>query len=341
MVNRTAMARPRRPITLQEAADRLGVHYMTAYRYVRTGRLPARREGVQWMVDPAELARMRPPERTTRGHGTVRSEGPAKLAARMVAGDEAGAWSVVEAALASGVDPADVYLDLLVPALEVVGEGWAAGELTVADEHRATAIALRLVGRLGPRFARRGRKRGTVVVGAPAGEQHGIPSAILADLLRGVGFEVLDMGANTPAASFVGDREGGQPPGRDRDRDHDPGRRRRRADRREGASPGRPRRAGLGRRRRCPTIARTRSAWVRTTGRVSTVGLPWWRSSESHVRVIARDPGRISSPTSPRQGRMIEKVGAPEGEHVVLASSAMACAMRRKMSQWNGSIAYQ
>jgi methanogenic corrinoid protein MtbC1 len=41
------------------------------------------------------------------------------------------------------------------------------------------------------------------VVGAPAGEQHGLPSAILADLLRGVGFEVLDMGANTPAASFA------------------------------------------------------------------------------------------------------------------------------------------
>ena len=29
-------------LTLQEAADLLGVHYMTAYRYVRTGRLPAR-----------------------------------------------------------------------------------------------------------------------------------------------------------------------------------------------------------------------------------------------------------------------------------------------------------
>ncbi len=197
------MSRARRPISLQEAADRLGVHYMTAYRYVRTGRLPARREGVQWMVDPAELEKMRPPGRTTRGHGTVRSEGPAKLAARMAAGDEGGAWGVVEAALASGVEAADVYLDLLVPALEIVGEGWAAAELTVADEHRATAVALRLVGRLGPRFARRGRKRGTVVVGAPAGEQHGLPSAILADLLRGVGFEVLDMGANTPAASFV------------------------------------------------------------------------------------------------------------------------------------------
>ncbi len=197
---------------------------MTAYRYVRTGRLPARREGVQWMVDPGELAKMRSPERTTRGHGTVRSEGPAKLAARMVAGDEAGAWGVVEAALASGVEAADVYLDLLVPALEVVGDGWAAGELSIADEHRATAIALRLVGRLGPRFARRGRKRGTVVVGAPAGEQHALPSAILADLLRGVGFEVLDMGANTPAASFVETAREANRLVATSDRDHEPGR---------------------------------------------------------------------------------------------------------------------
>ena len=284
---------------------------MTAYRYVRTGRLPARREGVQWMVDPAELAKMRSPERTTRGHGTVRSEGPAKLAARMVAGDEPGAWGVVEAALASGVEAADVYLDLLVPALEVVGEGWAVGELTVADEHRATAIALRLVGRLGPRFARRGRKRGTVVVGAPAGEQHGLPSAILADLLRGVGFEVLDMGANTPAASFAETAKEANRLVAIAIAITTPGRRRGRPRCREGDSPGRPGCADLGRRRGCPR-SRRRSAWARTNGRVSMVGARWWRSSESHVRVIARDPGRISSPTSPRQGRMIEKVGRPK-----------------------------
>ncbi|MDA8269090.1 MAG: helix-turn-helix domain-containing protein [Actinomycetota bacterium] len=32
-------------IGLQQAADRLGVHYMTVYRYVRTGRLPATKVG--------------------------------------------------------------------------------------------------------------------------------------------------------------------------------------------------------------------------------------------------------------------------------------------------------
>jgi excisionase family DNA binding protein len=197
------MARPRELITLQEAAERLGVHYMTAYRYVRTGRLPAERNGVQWMVDPDDLEKMRAPGPAPRGSDGGRAERPARLAARMVAGDEAGAWALIEALLASGAEPADVYLDALVPALTLVGDGWAAGELSVADEHRAAAVAQRLTGRLGPRFARRGRKRGTVVVGEPAGEQHGLASAIVSDLLRGAGFTVLDLGANTPAESFV------------------------------------------------------------------------------------------------------------------------------------------
>jgi excisionase family DNA binding protein len=84
------------PISLQEAASRLGVHYMTAYRYVRTGRLPARRDGAQWLVDPHDL-------------------------------------------------------DLI--------------------QHQ--------------------------------GDQHSLPGAIISDLLRGEGFEVIDLGANTPASSFA------------------------------------------------------------------------------------------------------------------------------------------
>jgi excisionase family DNA binding protein len=190
-------------ITLREAAERLGVHYMTAYRYVRTGRLPATREGVQWLVDPGDLVKLPAPPPAGSARGSARAARPVTLAARMVAGDEAGAWSVVDGALASGVDPAGVYLDILVPALEHIGDGWLAGTISVADEHRATAVAQRLIGRLGPRFARRGRKRGAVVLGAPPGELHSLPTAIVGDLLRGAGFEVLDMGANAPAQSFA------------------------------------------------------------------------------------------------------------------------------------------
>jgi len=191
------------PISLQEAASRLGVHYMTAYRYVRTGRLPARRDGAQWFVDPRDLDRMQRQDHARPGGRRAKADRTAILTARMTAGDEAGAWRVIDDALASGMDPAGVYLDLLAPVLRGVGAGWAAGTVTIAEEHRASAVALRLIGRLGPQFARRGRKRGIVIIGAPAGDQHSLPGAIVADLLRGEGFEVIDLGANTPDSSFA------------------------------------------------------------------------------------------------------------------------------------------
>ena len=191
------------PISLQEAASRLGVHYMTAYRYVRTGRLPARRDGAQWFVDPRDLDRMQHQDHARPAGRRAKADRTAILTARMTAGDEAGAWRVIDDALASGMDPAGVYLDLLAPVLRGVGAGWAAGTVTIAEEHRASAVALRLIGRLGPQFARRGRKRGIVIIGAPAGDQHSLPGAIVADLLRGEGFEVIDLGANTPDSSFA------------------------------------------------------------------------------------------------------------------------------------------
>lgn len=194
------MSAPR--ITLHEAADRLGVHYMTAYRYVRTGRLPATREGVQWMVEPDDLAELAV-NGGRRPRGAARAAAPRTMAARLVAGDEAGAWVLVEAALASGAEPDEVLLDIIGAAMTEVGTQWEVGTIDVADEHRASGVAQRLVGRLGPRFARRGRKRGTIVVGAPAGEEHGLPTAMLADLLRGARFDVADLGADTPAASFA------------------------------------------------------------------------------------------------------------------------------------------
>ena len=41
--DRLRRSRKRADWDQEEIADRLGVHYMTAYRYVRTGRLPVRR----------------------------------------------------------------------------------------------------------------------------------------------------------------------------------------------------------------------------------------------------------------------------------------------------------
>jgi MerR family transcriptional regulator, light-induced transcriptional regulator len=193
-------------LSLQAAADLLGVHYMTAYRYVRTGRLVAERRGNQWYVPSASLASMRaasPPGRHKRGSRSAHRDYPGQLATLLTEGDEAEAWRLAQDALASAFTAEQLYLDVLAPAMRFVGDEWKAGRISVAEEHRASALAYRIVGRLGPSFTRRGPTRGLIVLGTPTGDRHGFATALLADPLRGRGFTVADLGADTPAASFA------------------------------------------------------------------------------------------------------------------------------------------
>lgn len=189
-------------LTLQEAADELGVHYMTAYRYVRTGRLNASQHNGTWRVSRAALDEFgATPTKSTRAPQRARVR--TRLLERMTRGDEAGAWSAIEDVLAGGATPAQVIEEILLPVMRTIGERWAAGTLEIADEHIASAIVSRLVARLAPLSARPGRTKGTIVIGAAAGDHHALPSLFLSDLLRAEGFTVLDLGANTPVESFV------------------------------------------------------------------------------------------------------------------------------------------
>ena len=190
-------------LTLQEAADRIGVHYMTVYRYVRTGRLPAARLGGTWRVQVPDLEALSSAGTGAAPRGSGLSRARSQLLKRLIAGDEAGAWELVERSLSSGTAPEMAMVGLIGGALEEIGVAWSTGELSVADEHRASAVATRLVSRLGARFQPRGRKRGTVVLAAPEGELHGLPVSMAADVLRWNGFTVVDLGADTPADALA------------------------------------------------------------------------------------------------------------------------------------------
>ncbi len=201
-------ATPAPTLSLRDASDLLGVHYMTAYRYVRTGRLPAIRSCGIWVIRTSDVMALQRRRDRAREQPPRRGAGPAgrrvtELAERLVAGDSAGAWTIIEAALATATDPPGVYRGLLVPALRRIGDQWEAGHLRVADEHVATATVGRLLGRMGPHFSRRGRPRGSVVIAAPEGELHGMASALAADHVRWAGYATVDLGASTPPAAVV------------------------------------------------------------------------------------------------------------------------------------------
>jgi MerR family transcriptional regulator, light-induced transcriptional regulator len=198
-------AAPDQLVDLTEAARRLGVHYMTAYRYVRTGRLAGVRQDGRWWIRSDEVDRFRPgrADGTARRGRAGRATYRQRLRQRILAGDEPGAWQVLDLAMVAGASPSAALVDVLAPAMRDIGAGWERGELTVGEEHRATAVALRLVGRLGPRFARPGRPLGTVVVAGAPGDSHSLPSAMLATVLRGEGFEVVELGADTPTEAVL------------------------------------------------------------------------------------------------------------------------------------------
>jgi len=121
----------------------------------------------------------------------------------LLARDVAAARRAVDAALDAGLTVPDIYLGVLQPALYEIGRCWAVGDFSVAEEHSATAVTQSVIGMLGPRM-RTAPKDGrlAVVTGSPE-ERHALGVQMVADFLEGDGWEVLNLGASTPARDLA------------------------------------------------------------------------------------------------------------------------------------------
>jgi len=223
----TAMTEPRAmtlaSMSLTEASEKLDVHYMTAYKYVRTGRLHATKSRGQWWVTDEALEAFTSEQHVRASKADIAKTDTAKdtaktsrtkpkvsrrryaqnLRRRAVNGDDAGAWTVITEALASGATPAEIHIDVIGAAMTEIGERWSAGTLTISQEHQATAVVQRILGRMTPMFRHPGRRSVTVVLGLVSGDPHGLAAALMSDLLSGSLFHVVNLGANTPAAAFI------------------------------------------------------------------------------------------------------------------------------------------
>ena len=121
----------------------------------------------------------------------------ARLIGRFVAAAESASPAETEAALdemlVSGSFEA-VVDDLLLPAAAALGDAWAAGRMSVAAEHAASAAVAR---RLGAVFQAAGVSTGpSVVVGLPPGSRHELGAFAFAATLRRRGFGVLYVGSD-------------------------------------------------------------------------------------------------------------------------------------------------
>ncbi len=121
----------------------------------------------------------------------------------LFAGDAQAAERAVSEAMDAGLSAAEIDIELIAPALFLIGDKWAIGEISVADEHLASEIALRVLAlqrerRRGERL-RRGRR---VLLLAPQGERHVIGLNMASDLLLEAGYDTRLLGADVPLADI-------------------------------------------------------------------------------------------------------------------------------------------
>lgn len=193
-------------MNLHDIATRLGVHYQTVYRWVRTGSLIATKHPSSgYEVSEDELARFAtarnmaaaPPRLQVRDwdHQIER------LLSALVVGDELSARTVVDRLSDGSVGVLEICERLLVPCMAELGERWHRGTVSIAVEHRATAICERILARLATHPS--GRPRGTAVITTPLGDIHAMPSTMAALVLREDRWKVHHLGANVPHLDVV------------------------------------------------------------------------------------------------------------------------------------------
>lgn len=125
------------------------------------------------------------------------------LLVALLAGDERGAEGVFRRAVERGADPALLARDLVQVALDEVGRLWEKGEIGVAEEHLATALACRA-------FLAHATRGKAPALGAPrlvlaclAGEFHELGARLVAEIGRSEGWQVELLGANVPRDSAL------------------------------------------------------------------------------------------------------------------------------------------
>jgi len=111
---------------------------------------------------------------------------------------------LVEKALTQGIDSKSVVLDGLTKAMEVVGDKFEREEYLIPDMLASAECVGAAMDILSPYLIDAGlESKGKFVISTVAGDLHDIGKNIVAIMLKGAGYEVIDLGADVPTARIV------------------------------------------------------------------------------------------------------------------------------------------
>ena len=130
----------------------------------------------------------------------------------LLMGDEVAAETVIREAMDSNLSTAEIDERIISRALWLVGDLWQRGEISVADEHLATEITIRVLAlQREARRVVRGRGSHRIMLATPSGELHVVALRMVDNLLREAGFDVYMLGADVPPTALAGSAQRYQP----------------------------------------------------------------------------------------------------------------------------------
>lgn len=122
----------------------------------------------------------------------------------ILTGDAKKAEAVAREALAVGANPGDLVTESMIPAMDEVGKRFECNEYFVPELLIAARAMKAALGLITPHLLERGVERaGRVVIGTVQGDLHDIGKNLVASMLEGGGFEVVDLGVDVSPEKFV------------------------------------------------------------------------------------------------------------------------------------------
>lgn len=115
-----------------------------------------------------------------------------------------GVSELIQEALAQGLEPKEILMGPLTTSMEVVGEKFERNEYLIPDMLASAECVGLAMDTLAPHLMKAGVKtKGKFVIATVAGDLHDIGKNIVAIMLKGAGYEVIDLGTDVATDRIV------------------------------------------------------------------------------------------------------------------------------------------
>jgi methanogenic corrinoid protein MtbC1 len=118
--------------------------------------------------------------------------------------DQMGAFELTKSALEEGISPTEILEEALIPAMSRVGQKFSRNEIFVPQMLMAAKAMSSSMSHLKPYYLNgQAKRRGVFIIGTVTGDLHDIGKNLVAMMIEGAGWEIIDLGVDVSADKFM------------------------------------------------------------------------------------------------------------------------------------------